>query len=96
MTAIELTTCWAPVPIRWRYVQPGDVIAGKGGLLLVARIGLESPTEWAVTIAEHGYYVVDPDEMVSVLVPIPERDAGALTVEQLGAVVIGRRTAGAA
>ena len=33
MTAIDPATCWAPVPVRWRYVQPGDVIAGAGGLL---------------------------------------------------------------
>jgi len=101
MTAIELTTCWAPVPIRWRYAQPGDVtVAADGVLLPILTLGLHPRAELGVVVTVPGYEepipVPDPDAMVSVLVPIPERDAQRLTVEQLGAVVIGRRTAGAA
>lgn len=105
MTAIDPATCWAPVPIRWRYVQRGEVITGRAGeLLRVIHSALaDDGRSWMVTVAQmvsgpDALWAgpVDPDEMVSVLVPIPERDAGALAVKQLGAVVIGRRTAGAA
>ena len=99
MTAIDPATCWVPVPIRWRYVQPGDVFSGGAGLFWVQGIEHGGPAVVAHVVgpntgAKAHPYILDPDEMVSVLVPIPERDAGALTVEQLGAVVIGRRTAG--
>lgn len=98
MTAIDPATCWVPVPIRWRYVQPGDSVPGRDGgtLLHVTGVGPDG-NRFRVDLAQGyggGTYYVDPDEMVSVLVPIPERDAGALTVEQLGAVVIGRRMIG--
>jgi hypothetical protein len=100
MTAIDPATCWVPVPVRWRYVQPGDVTVGLGGSLVpivdtalnLGGVDVDYVADGFTRMATG----LDPDEMVSVLVPIPERDAGALTVEQLGAVVIGRRTAGAA
>lgn len=98
MTAIDPATCWAPVPIRWRYVQPGDVTVAEDGCL-VPIVGVQSYGTLTITYwwrGDDAWHEPDPDAMVSVLVPIPERDAGALTVEQLGAVVIGRRTAGAA
>lgn len=96
MTTIDPATCWAPVPVRWRYVQPGDVLAGKESLLVVAHV--ELGPRWFNAVL-HGYeesFDVDPDELVQVLVPIPERDAQRLSVEQLGAVVVGRRMGGAA
>lgn len=97
MTAIDPATCWVPVPIRWRYVQVLDVVVGKaGGLLYVERISFPDGQRWIHLVGYPQPFPVDSDEMVSVLVPIPERDAGALTVEQLGAVVIGRRTVGGA
>ena len=98
MTAIDPATCWVPVPIRWRYVQPGDVTVGLDGLLIPV-VGVTRDHPLTITYRWHGndaWAQPDPDELVPVLVPIPERDAGALTVEQLGAVVIGRRTVGGA
>jgi hypothetical protein len=96
MTAIDPATCWVP----GRYVQAGDVTVGAEGLLPIDFVG-PNPcrSELDILVRQDGrvmQYRADPDAMVNVLVPIPERDAGALTVEQLGAVVIGRRTAGAA
>lgn len=98
MTAIDPATCWAPVPVRWRYVQPGDVTIGTAGLVFVTGAGVEGSRLRidATSGAFDGTWYSDPDELVNVLVPIPERDAARLTVEQLGAVVVGRRMGGAA
>lgn len=98
MTAIDPATCWVPVPVRWRYVQPGDVIAGKGQLYQAASsYPSEDRSQWVLMVTPGALVQIgDPDEMVSILVPVPERDAQRLAVEQLGAVVIGRRTVGAA
>lgn len=105
MTAIDPATCWAPVPVRWRYVQRAEVIVGRAGeLLRVVYSDLaDDGRSWMVTVAQmvsgpDALWAgpVDPDELVQVLVPIPERDAQRLSVEQLGAVVVGRRMGGAA
>lgn len=87
---------WVPVPLRWRHVLPGDVFVGRdeslwlvsdnesarGGLRVRARQGGDS------------YFSrdVDPDDVIPVLVPTPERDAVELTREQLGARLVERRT----
>ncbi len=84
---------WVPVPVRWRHVLPGDVIAGRDGAL------------WLITVHEPNGMVIaarsfrkrftdhpDPDETVHVLVPATEREAVELTREQLGARLIERRT----
>lgn len=101
MTAIDPATCWVPVPVRWRYVQPGDVFSGAAGLFWVESISTGAGMVCAYVIGSNTGpkakgYMLDPDELVSILVPVPERDAQRLTVEQLGAVVTGRRTVGAA
>jgi hypothetical protein len=97
VTAIDPATCWVPVPVRWRYVQPGDVIAGKGGLFMVDQSeALLGSGEWVLGTVNAPSQAGDPDEMVSVLVPVPERDARSLVLEDLATHVIGRRTVGAA
>jgi hypothetical protein len=94
MTAIDPATCWVPVPVRWRYVQPGDVTVGVGGdLIPIEMLDYSKPGQITVTALDLPEPIpVDPDELVSILVPVPERDAQRLTVEQLGGVVTGRRT----
>lgn len=100
MTAIDPATCWVPVPVRWRYVQPGDVFAGGAGLFWVEEIsygaGVIARVIGPNTGAQAHSYILDPDELVSILVPVPERDARSLVLEDLATHVIGRRTVGAA
>jgi hypothetical protein len=104
MTAIDPATCWVPVPVRWRYVQPGDVIAGKGSpgkgsLWMVSGAGPDGE-RWRLDVSQSYLGITttygDPDEMVSILVPVPERDARSLVLGDLATHVIGRRTVGAA
>lgn len=83
---------WVPVPLRWRHVVAGDAFLGKDGGL-----------PWHVVAVEQGRRVivargartvtatVDPDDVIRVLVPVTERDAVALTREQLGARLVERR-----
>ncbi len=74
-----------------------DVVVGKAeGLLYVERISFPDGQRWIHLTGYPQPFPVDPDELVQVLVPIPERDAQRLSVEQLGAVVVGRRMGGAA
>lgn len=101
MTAIDPATCWVPVPVRWRYVQPGDVFAGAAGLFWVESASYGAGTVCAYVIGSNTgpkakAYILDPDELVSILVPVPERDARSLVLEDLATHVIGRRTVGAA
>lgn len=95
MTPGELSTVWVPVPLRWRHVIPGDVFVGKDDRL------------WQVTDLTHDrgmlievtcqsvldvfYDEADPDDTVNVLVPVLERDAVELTIEELGARLVSRR-----
>jgi hypothetical protein len=98
VTAIDPATCWVPVPVRWRYVQPGDVIAGNGQLYQAASsYPSEDRSQWVIMVTPGALVQIgDPDEMVSILVPVPERDARSLVLEDLATHVIGRRTVGAA
>jgi uncharacterized coiled-coil protein SlyX len=85
-----------PVPIRWRHVLPGDVLAVKRGdevepwLVRVSRAG--DPTGWTVEVARTGADVprnVDPDDEVPVLVAAAVADAFVVLREQ-GAEMVGR------
>lgn len=97
MTTIDPATCWVPVPVRWRYVQVLDVVVGKAaGLLYVERISFPDGQRWIHLTGYPQPFPVDSDEMVSILVPVPERDARSLLLEDLATHVIGRRTVGAA
>lgn len=99
MSPDELARCWVPVPMRWRHVQRGEVMVGSKELLRVIHCAPGDAGRWMVTV---GAMVagpdalwagpVDPDELVSVLVQVPERDARSLALEELAATVIGRRT----
>lgn len=87
---------WVPVSLRWRHVLPGDVfVARNGELWQVEETGPSPRTSYDV-IAVRGAQVhkadVDPDDVISVLVPVTERDAMELSREQLGARLVERRT----
>lgn len=83
---------FVPVPLRWRHVVAGDVFLGADGLLWA----VENMHQGAVCVrngrTQHAD-IVDPDDVIPVLVPAVERDAVELTREQLGARLIERRTA---
>lgn len=95
MTATLPPDVWVPVSLRWRHVIAGDVFVGSNGLT------------WHVTEVEpqNGGCIditcqsgkdqftsdVDPDDVISVLVPALERDAVELTRDQLGARLVERR-----
>jgi hypothetical protein len=95
MTPEEFATCWVPVPLRWRHVVAGDVIAGKGGhAWLVEQV----PPFYVLNRGAERYpgpdgkrHPVDPDEVVQVLTPVPMAQAMALTRAELGTQVIERR-----
>lgn len=84
---------WGPVPMRWRHVQPGDVVLDPDG------------RPWMVTALADGVHTLDrgrdrfprqcaPDDVVRVLVPLAERTAvGELHAAGLGPTVVERRTA---
>lgn len=93
MTSDELADTWVPVPIRFRHVLPGDMFVGRDGeLWRVDRTG-PGMAMTASTSINTFTSDVDPDDVIPVLVPTPERDAVELTREQLGARLIERRTA---
>lgn len=95
VTETELSTVWVPVPLRWRHVVAGDVIVGNGGKLWQIEQSHPTAAGWRLVTGPgvaHAY-VGDADEVVKVLVPATEADAAALTIEQLGARLIERRTA---
>lgn len=87
---------WGPLPLRWRHARPGDVVITGAG---------ENRTLWVLTQAEtfgrttrtaaisgRGRHQaeVDPDAVVTVLVPLPEREALRTVREGLGAAVADR------
>lgn len=88
---------FVPVPLHWRYVAPGDVfVAPDGRLWHVRATDADGPLGRNVVSAEHGKEAhtaaVDPDNTISVLVPVTERDAVELCREELGARLTGQRT----
>lgn len=83
--------CWVPIPLRWRHVLPGDVIVGKGKLLMVQAVA-RKPSSILINLHGHAAdFRRDPDETVSVLVPFAEREALVLLRTELGARVIERK-----
>lgn len=97
MTAAELAQSWVPVPLRARHIVVGDVIAGRDGRPWM--VTAADPARGSIlTTAQAGTDTIevasDPDHTISVLVPVPERDALELTAELLGARVLERRTIG--
>lgn len=96
MTAPELADVYVPVPLRWRHVQAHDVFLAKDGALWTVRqISHRDGGTWVdagLGLAFHAADV-DPDDVVTVLVPATERDAMTLMRDQLGARLIERRAA---
>lgn len=88
---------WCPVPLRWRVVQPGDVIVGTDGHTW--SVGALGPAAgqpgglWVATYCGTRSWqgAVDLDAVVNVLVPAPERDALTTTRDVLAARIIERR-----
>lgn len=94
MTALP-ADAFVPVPVRWRNVNASDTfVAPDGKLWHVAKIAT-SRAALAVT-AQYGDRQfsrdVDPDDVVTVLIAVPERDAVELARDVLGARLIERRT----
>lgn len=94
-----MSEVWVPVPLRWRHVNPGDVFLSE------ASCPDDAGTIWMVTRMEKDWggkvtcqsgpdvfsSEVDPDDVVDVLVPVSERDAVELSMDELGARLIARR-----
>ena len=97
-TPIDLSQAWVPVPLRWRHVIPGDVFVGRDNILWTVTEALDPQSfsfEVVVSrIDDHFRDNVDPDDVINVLVPVTERDAVELTMEELGARLVQRRTEG--
>lgn len=94
MTPTELATSWVPVPLRWRHVVTGDVFVGKDQTLWTVA-GAVPGRHFGIEVrsgANTFKTVIDPDDVIPVLVPVAERDAVELTIEQLGARLVERRT----
>lgn len=95
MTTTLPADAWVPVPLRWRHVIPGDVFVGGDGTLWHATHACPFNGRVSVT-AKQGpverHADVDPDDRVNVLVPVTEAEAVELTIEQLGARLVSRRT----
>jgi hypothetical protein len=82
-----------PIPIRWRHVHAGDVVLGLDGSLW-AISGRDGGGTWTARRGPQVYTSTpDLDDVISVLIPVPERDAVELTRETLGARLVERRTA---
>ena len=87
---------WVPVSIRFRYVQAGDTFVGNAAQLWHV-ISIKPDLSQLRIQAHQGHtlfsVMVDPDDVIDVLTPVPERDAIELTRDALGARLIERRTA---
>lgn len=94
MTTEELERVWVPVPLRWRHVIAGDVFVG-GDRALWTVAGAVPGKHFHVEVrrgANTFTTEIDPDDVVNVLVPVLERDAVELSMDELGARLIERRT----
>lgn len=87
--------CFVPVPIRWRHVLAGDVFVDRNGQLWHVVAANPHRTGLITVAAERGdeslTQQLDPDDVIHVLIPVPERDAVELTRERLGARLVERR-----
>lgn len=87
---------WGPMPLRWRHARVGDVIVTGAGqtralwvLTQVETFGRTTRTA-AVSGTRRHQAEVDPDAVITVLVPLVEREAIRAAREVLGAAVAGR------
>lgn len=97
MTTVPIAHCWAPVQRRWRYIVAGDVIVaseddGPGTLMSIIDVRYRQAgilVDYLLASQIQQEPGVDPDELVTVLVPAVERDGMALLADTMGARVIG-------
>lgn len=96
MTATLPVEVWVPVPLRWRHVIAGDVFGGADSRLWhVTKIGPTTTGGIGVVVVQADTVFgdeVDPDDVINVLVPMTERDAVELSMDELGARLVERRT----
>lgn len=82
---------WVPVPLRWRHVRPGDVIVGRENVLWNVWGSREAMGRWAIDAFGMATVYGDPDDVVNVLIPVPERDAAGAVRDELAATLVERR-----
>lgn len=95
MTAPLPADAFVPVPIRWRHAAAGDVFVGRDDRLWLVRQQLDHSSGRVEVVCDGGEGLIgqpDPDEVVHVLVPVTERDAVELCIDELGARLIAGRT----
>jgi hypothetical protein len=88
-----MNDAWVPVPLRWKHVLAGDVFVGKDGALwtVTETNGLGRGIVTVRRTSEQTYSApVNPDAVVSVLVPVLERDALRVCRDELGAQLEAR------
>lgn len=86
---------FVPVPLRWRHVVAQDTFLALGGQMWHVRQAWPVKGQIEITAVSGQTKfarLVDPDDVIDVLIPALERDAVELTREQLGARLIARRT----
>ncbi len=83
---------WVPVPVRWRHVQPGDLVLAGATPWLITHVQDDGTVVGQHTFRERHHARPDPDDVAQVLVPVTEREAVELAREQLGARLVERRT----
>lgn len=86
---------WVPVPLRARHVVEGDVMVGRDHrtwLVALVQHGLDGRvTLGAMRTADTRHpATLDPDEPVTVLMPVCDRDAVEVARDVLGARLIDR------
>lgn len=89
---IPIAHCWAPVQRRWRYIVAGDVTLAEDNFLIpIIDVVFKAAGVDVEYLLDRGFHhtLMDPDELVTVLVPAVERDGMALLTVTMGARVIG-------
>lgn len=95
MTPDELKQTWVQVPLRWRYIQRGDLFVTPAGATWM----VVAEPAWAeqLTITAIGKSgkvtpgAVDPDDFANVLMQVAHIDAITMLHSELGARLLSSR-----
>lgn len=93
-----MSDAWVPVKLRVRHVCEGDffVSAKAGDVWMVVKIESKAGRPLPTITAQRGPATheaeLDLDEILAVLVPVPERDALRVCRDELGARLAQRST----